>query len=98
MEGRGATGGATGGAMGGLQAGRFALSGGMEQDRRLTELEEMVAHLSRTVEELSDVLARQDGELALMAHRLQTLMERAAEQELAAGTTAPLADQKPPHW
>lgn len=70
----------------------------MENNERLTELEETVAHLTRTVEELSDVLARQDGELAQMAHRLQMLMQRAAEQEVNAGGSAPLADQKPPHW
>ncbi|HHB81385.1 MAG TPA: SlyX family protein [Aliiroseovarius sp.] len=66
--------------------------------KRLTELEETVAHLSRMLDELSEVVARQDGEMALMAHRLQMLMERAAERELDAGGTVPLADEKPPHW
>ena len=33
-------------------------------NERVTALEETVAHLTRTVEDLSEVLARQDGELA----------------------------------
>ncbi len=66
--------------------------------QRLTELEETVAHLSRALEDLSEVVARQDSEIARLAHRLQMLMEREAERELAAGGTVPLADQKPPHW
>ncbi len=66
--------------------------------QRLTELEETVAHLSRALDELSEVVARQDGEIARLAHRLQMLMEREAERELVAGGTVPLADQKPPHW
>ena len=67
-------------------------------ENRLTQLEETTAHLTRVVEDLSEVIARQDGEIALLRHRLQMLMERAAEQELDAGGTVPLADQKPPHW
>ena len=66
--------------------------------QRLTELEETVAHLSRALDDLSEVVARQDGEIARLAHRLHMLMEREAERELAAGGTVPLADQKPPHY
>jgi len=33
-------------------------------------LEEQVAHLTRTVEELSDIVARQETELALATRRL----------------------------
>ncbi len=66
--------------------------------QRLTELEETVAHLSRALDDLSEVVARQDGEIARLTHRLHMLMEREAERELAAGGTVPLADQKPPHY
>ncbi|MGR3363094.1 MAG: SlyX family protein [Maritimibacter harenae] len=65
---------------------------------RITDLEEQVAYLSRTVDDLSEVIARQDRTLDTVTRRLQLLMERAAEQELDAGGTVPLADQKPPHW
>ena len=65
---------------------------------RVTALEEMVAHLTQTVEELSDVLARQDGELSRLTRRVEMLMNREAEREAEAGDTIPLADQRPPHW
>ena len=64
----------------------------------LTQLEETVAHLTRVVEELSDVVARQEKELALAQRRIALLMEREAEREFDGGGSVPLADQKPPHW
>jgi SlyX protein len=70
----------------------------MDMTDRITDLEEQVAYLSRTVDDLSEVIARQDRTLDTVTRRLQLLMERAAEQELDAGGTVPLADQKPPHW
>ncbi len=63
-----------------------------------THLEEQIAHLTRTVEELSDIVARQETELAQITRRLAMLMEREATRELDAGGTVPLADQRPPHW
>jgi len=63
-----------------------------------TDLEEKIAHLTRTVEDLSDVVARQEQELSRLAHRVKMLMEREASREFDAGGSIPLADQKPPHW
>lgn len=63
-----------------------------------TILEERIAHLTRTVEDLSDVVARQEKELAMATRRIAMLMEREAGRELDAGGTIPMADQKPPHW
>ncbi len=63
-----------------------------------THLEEQIAHLTRTVEELSDIVARQETELAQATRRLAMLMQREASRELDAGGTVPLADQRPPHW
>ena len=63
-----------------------------------TQLEEKIAHLTRTVDDLSDIVARQEKELSRLTHRVAMLMERAAEQELDVGGSAVLADQKPPHW
>ncbi len=65
---------------------------------RITALEEQIAHLARTVEDLSDVVAGQSRELATMGRRLQLLLEREAEREAAGGGAIPLADQRPPHW
>ncbi len=63
-----------------------------------SDLEERIAHLMRTVDDLSDVVARQDKEIALLTRRVAMLMEREAERELAEGGSVPLADEKPPHW
>ena len=61
-------------------------------------MEERIAHLERTVDDLSDALARQDREVAALRRRLDLLLARAAEAEAAEGGTVPLADQRPPHW
>ena len=63
-----------------------------------TALEEKIAHLTRTVDELSDIVARQETDLPLAQRRIALLMEREAGRDLDAGGTIPLADQKPPHW
>lgn len=62
------------------------------------QLEERIAHLIRQVEELSEVVARQQGELDRLTRRVALLMEREADREYEAGGAVPLADQKPPHW
>ncbi len=63
-----------------------------------TDLEEQIAHLTRSVDELSDIVARQATELALAQKRIAMLMEREASREFDGGGSVPLADQKPPHW
>jgi SlyX protein len=63
-----------------------------------TPLEERLSHLIRTVEDLSDVVARQDAEITLLTRRMAMLMSREAEREADSGVAAPMADQKPPHW
>jgi len=65
---------------------------------RIEAAEEQIAHLMRTVEELSDVVARQAGELERLARRVGMLLEREAGREADGGRAIPLADQKPPHW
>ena len=63
-----------------------------------TNLEEQLAHLTRTVDDLSDIVARQEGEIAKLTRRLEMVMQSTAERELAEGGSIPLADQRPPHW
>lgn len=62
------------------------------------QIEETVAHLTRAVDDLSDVVARQDAQIAALSRRVEMLMKREAERELDQGGSVPLADQKPPHW
>jgi SlyX protein len=61
-------------------------------------LEERIAYLERATDDLSEVVARQDGEIARLTRRVEMLMMREAEREVDLGGTIPLADQKPPHW
>jgi SlyX protein len=61
------------------------------------DLEERIAHLTRMVEDLSDVVARQSREIDRLSARVALLMEREAEREAEAGGP-PSADQRPPHW
>lgn len=65
---------------------------------KITLLEERIAHLSSAMEDLSDVVATQSKEIALLTNRVRMLMEREAERAFDQGGTVPLADQKPPHW
>ena len=67
-------------------------------DTRTDKLEETVAHLSRIVEDLSEIVARQEREIDFLKRRVGLLLEREASREVDAGGTIPLADQKPPHW
>jgi SlyX protein len=62
-----------------------------------TEIEERIAHLTRAVDDLSDVVAAQGREIEALGRRLALLLSREAEREAEAGTI-PLADQRPPHW
>lgn len=67
-------------------------------DNRVTHLEEQLAHLTRVVEDLSDIIARQEGELSVLNRRMAMVMEREAQREVSEGGTAPLGNQRPPHW
>ena len=67
-------------------------------DSRIDILEEQIAHLTRTVEDLSDIVARQERELALVTRRAQMLMEREAERESQGGGGIVVGDERPPHY
>ncbi|WP_323008886.1 SlyX family protein [Paracoccus sp. (in: a-proteobacteria)] len=68
-----------------------------QTQERIERLEVAVAHLTRQTDDLSGIVARQEGEIARLARRVGLLMEREAEREAETGTI-PLADQRPPHW
>jgi SlyX protein len=62
-----------------------------------TAIEERLAHLLRAVDDLSDVVARHEREIAALARRVAYLAAREAERAEASGN-APPADTPPPHW
>ncbi len=61
-------------------------------------IEEELAHLRRTTEDLSDIVARQEQEITLLNRRVQMLLERAAAQEAEGSGGVILADERPPHY
>ncbi len=67
-------------------------------DSRIDTLEEQIAHLTRTVEDLSDIVARQERELAQVTRRAQMLMAREAEREAQGGGGVVVGDERPPHY
>jgi len=67
-------------------------------ENRITDLEETAAHLAKTVDELSDIIARQDGEIALLTRKVQLLMEREAQREASEGAAVVMGDERPPHY
>ena len=64
----------------------------------MEQLEEQIAHLQRTVDELSDVVARQETEIALLTRRVQMLVEREAQREADGGGGVIIGDERPPHY
>ncbi|MCA3486760.1 MAG: SlyX family protein [Rhodobacter sp.] len=62
-----------------------------------TSLEERIAHLSRAVDDLSDMVARQAADIDRLTRRVTMLLEREAEREADGGSLA-LGDRRPPHW
>ena len=61
-------------------------------------LEERIAHLERVIDDLSDVVARQDRQLAEMTGHVATLIERQAARDAEATGGVVLGDEKPPHY
>ncbi len=64
----------------------------------MEKLEEQIAHLTHTLDELSDVIARQDTEIANLTQRIQMLMQREAAREAEGGGGIVLGDERPPHY
>jgi len=69
----------------------------MTESARLDDLEIRIAHLERSVQELSDVLIRQQKELDRAVERNQILADRlAALQDDREDPTSP--EERPPHY
>jgi SlyX protein len=67
------------------------------KEMAMQALEEKVAHLTRAVEDLSDVVAVQAREIDRLTRMVAMLAAREAEREAGLGE-APGADVRPPHW
>ncbi|MCA0998135.1 MULTISPECIES: SlyX family protein [Roseobacteraceae] len=66
--------------------------------QELESLQERIAHLLRAVDDLSETVARQDKDIALLQYRVQMLLEREAERETDGGGGVVIGDERPPHY
>ena len=64
----------------------------------MSKTEETLAHLLRTVDELSDVIAEQRREIDVLTRRVAMLMQREAEREAEGSGGIVLGDERPPHY
>ena len=64
----------------------------------MEKLEEQIAHLTRTVEDLSEIIARQEGEITTLNRRVHMLMQREGERDLAGSGGVVIGDERPPHY
>ena len=64
----------------------------------MEKLEEQIAHLTRTVEDLSEIIARQESEITTLNRRVHMLMQREGERDLAGGGGVVMGDERPPHY
>jgi len=64
----------------------------------MQHIEEKLAHLTRTVEELSEIVARQQAEVDKLSRRVQILMEREAQREAEGSGGVIYGDERPPHY
>ncbi|MFT4620193.1 MAG: SlyX protein [Sulfitobacter sp.] len=61
-------------------------------------LEEKIAHLEKTVEELSDMVRAQGGEIAVLTRQVSVLLARERERGSEGGGGVILGDERPPHY
>ena len=59
-------------------------------------MEERISHLTRAIDDLSDMVTRQGRELDRLTRLVGMLAEREAEREATGGSGE--ANVKPPHW
>ena len=64
----------------------------------MNQIEEKLAHLIRSVDDLSDVVARQQGEIDTLTRRVAMLMQREGERAAEGSGGVVLGDERPPHY
>ncbi|MFZ5962574.1 SlyX family protein [Thalassococcus sp. BH17M4-6] len=64
----------------------------------VTALTEHLAHLTRMLDDLSDVVARQDREIDRLTRKVEMLTLREAEREAQNSGAVVLGDERPPHY
>jgi SlyX protein len=64
----------------------------------MTGIEDRVAHLIRAVDDLSEVVARQDREIERLRTAVALLTRREAERSREGEGGIMLGDERPPHY
>ncbi|KIN79321.1 SlyX family protein [Sulfitobacter mediterraneus] len=64
----------------------------------MEKLEEQIAHLTRMVDDLSEIVARQEGEITTLNRRVHMLMQREGERDSSGGGAVVIGDERPPHY
>ncbi|EEW57988.1 Protein SlyX [Tritonibacter mobilis] len=64
----------------------------------MQHLEEQIAYLTRTVDELNEIVTSQQSDIDLLKRRVQMLMEREAQREAEGSGGAIFGDERPPHY
>ncbi|MBT8155684.1 SlyX family protein [Epibacterium ulvae] len=65
----------------------------------MQHLEEKIAHLTRSLDEVSDIVTRQQQDIDRLKMRIQMLMEREAGREAEGGGGGVVfGDERPPHY
>jgi SlyX protein len=64
----------------------------------MDKLEEQLAHLIRSVDDLSDVVARQETEITTLTRRVQMLMQREGAREAYGSEGVVIGGERPPHY
>ena len=67
-------------------------------DARIEAAEIHIAHLTRTLDELSDQVARQGDQMDRLNARVQVLIDRLSKHDAGGDSEVPLLEQRPPHW
>ena len=64
----------------------------------MEKLEEQMAHLLRSVDDLSDIVAAQQNEIDRLNQRVEMLMRREGEREASGSGGMIVGDERPPHY
>lgn len=64
----------------------------------MEKLEEQMAHLLRSVDDLSDIVAQQQHEIDRLNRRVEMLMRREGEREASGSGGVVVSDERPPHY
>ena len=64
----------------------------------MQQLEEQIAHLTRTVDDLNEIVTRQQADIDRLTRHVAMLMQREAEREAEGTGGIVIGDERPPHY